>query len=72
MSLSVGEIRERLTPLKAELETALDMLADAVGAVELVRTKIRSAQSRCSHPNRFETCCMGETGWHCPDCGGKG
>lgn len=67
--LSIEEIRKRMAPLNAELEDAHDVLADAEGGVELVRTKIRSVQSRCSHPNKFETSCMGYTGWHCPDCG---
>lgn len=67
--LSIEEIRKRMAPLNAELEAARDVLADAEGGVELVRTKIRSVQSRCSHPNKFETSCMGDTGWHCPDCG---
>jgi tRNA(Ile2) C34 agmatinyltransferase TiaS len=67
--LSIEEIRKRMAPLNAELEAARDVLADAEGGVELVRTKIRSVQSRCSHPNKFETSCMGDTGWRCPDCG---
>lgn len=69
MSLPLEEIRKRMIPLNAELETARDVLADAEGGVELVRTKIRSVRSRCPHPNRYETSCMGDTGWHCPDCG---
>jgi len=69
MSLSIDEVRKRMAPLKVELEHARDVLADAQGGVELVVTKIRSVQSRCSHPNKFETSCMGDTGWRCPDCG---
>jgi hypothetical protein len=69
MSLSIEEIRRRMAPLNIELETALDILADAEGGVELVRTKIRSVQNRCHHPNKYVTSCMGDTGWRCPDCG---
>ena len=69
MSLTLEEIHNRMGPLKAELERARDVLAEAEGGVELVRTKIRSVQRLCSHPNRYETSCMGDTGWHCPDCG---
>ena len=69
MSLSIEEVRKRMAPLNAELEVARDVLAEAQGGVDLVRTKIRSVQGRCPHPNRFETSCMGDTGWHCPDCG---
>jgi hypothetical protein len=72
MSLTPEEIRARLVPLHAELEVARDKLAEAQGGVDLVRTKIRSVQSRCSHPRRFTTSCMGDTGWHCPDCGDGG
>jgi hypothetical protein len=72
MSLTIEEIRKRMVPLNAELEAARDVLAEAEGGVELVRTKMRSVRSRCSHPNRYETSCMGDTGWHCPDCGDGG
>lgn len=69
MSLSREEVRSRMAPLKAELERARDVLAEAEGGVELVRTKMRSVQNRCGHPKRYATSCMGDTGWHCPDCG---
>jgi len=72
MSLSLEEIRARMRPLNAELERALDVLAEARAGVELVRTKIRSVQERCRHPDKFETSCMGDKGWHCPDCGAGG
>jgi len=72
MSLTIDEVRSRMMPLKAELERARDVLAEAEGKVDLVRTKIRSVRNRCPHPNRFATSCMGDTGWRCPDCGAGG
>ena len=67
--LSREEVLKRMAPLNAELEVARDKLAEAQGGVELVRTKIRNVQQRCTHPNRYETSCMGDSGWRCPDCG---
>jgi hypothetical protein len=38
------------------------------GDVGIERAHIKKYQAFCKHPNGYRTSCMGDTGYHCPDC----
>ena len=48
-------IRERMRVLEQELDAE--------------RARIKVNQAYCRHPNGYPTSCMGDSGYHCPDCG---
>ncbi len=45
-----------------------EIRAEAEGEIGIHRAHIEKFRRFCKHPNRFETCCMGDSGWRCPDC----
>jgi hypothetical protein len=59
--------------IKAEHTRRMDAIsllnAEHEGAVGIQRAHLRRIQLLCSHPDKYETSCMGESGMRCPDCG---
>jgi hypothetical protein len=61
--------------LRARIEKAREEIKEARIARDYAEADLKAAiarrnalQNMCDHPNKFETSCMGEMGWSCPDC----
>lgn len=54
-----AEILEKIRKIK------LDAKVKTVG----LYAQLEGIQMQCKHPNGFETSCMGDPGYYCPDCG---
>jgi hypothetical protein len=58
--------REEIKRIRVELE---GQLARARFEVDRVIHSIDLLESICQHPEKYKVSHMGETCWHCPDCG---
>lgn len=45
-----------------------EIRAEAEGEIGIHRAHIAKFRGYCSHPDRYVTSCMGESGWRCPTC----
>lgn len=45
------------------------LMAEANSEVERIALEIRILHTRCEHPDKFKSSCMGESCMVCPDCG---
>lgn len=75
MPMPISAVRGKMT--QDEIRTEFhrrrdkirDLRADFEGAVGIERAHLNALEQKCRHPNGYQTSCMGETGYHCPDCG---
>ena len=61
-------IVERAKAAKDVVEEARAVVTIAEGEVDAARAKLRAVQQLCDHANGYQTSCMGESGFYCPDC----
>jgi nitrite reductase/ring-hydroxylating ferredoxin subunit len=55
--------------IKTKRDRLKEELADARMFVDEIRGKLEALRNRCTHPNKFNTSFMGDSGVKCPDCG---
>lgn len=61
-----AEIRRRYQEAKGQIEKAKLEYELAVGGP---RGVVDALTRICTHPAEYQTSCMGDLGWACPDCG---
>ncbi len=65
---TVDRVRIEIEELEPKLIAAKLKVAAAQGELAGVYAQRRVFQDMCDHPNGYKTSCMGDTGFHCPDC----
>ncbi len=54
--------------IQEEMDEKKAVVIIAQGEVKATRARLEAIQSLCDHPNGYATSCMGDSGYHCPDC----
>lgn len=60
-----SEIKLKSEQLQKDIKL---MRARHKGELTMLTAQLEVYQDICEHPNGYETSCMGETGFYCPDC----
>jgi hypothetical protein len=55
--------------IRAKYFVALAKVDEARVVLEVASAELQTVQIYCKHPDAYDTCCMGDNGRYCPDCG---
>lgn len=61
--------REKIEVIRDEIERQVCIREQAEAEIAAQYARLDYFQNRCSHPNGYQTSCMGDLGFKCDDCG---
>jgi tRNA(Ile2) C34 agmatinyltransferase TiaS len=66
--LSTEDVQE-IADIRAEIKKHLKLRDKAIAEMNACYARLEGYAHFCNHANGYETSCMGERGFKCPDCG---
>lgn len=60
---------EEMNVINSRIESHKDSINRYRAEIESDRARLEYYQNKCGHANGYQTSCMGDLGFHCPDCG---
>ncbi len=58
-----------MSTIKEDADAVRVRIRELRGEVTVEQARLRVVQARCEHPDKYRTSTMGDSGWHCPECG---
>lgn len=69
MTKTPDEIKSLAEPIRARIALIREKIVDLESELEGELARLRGVQRKCDHPRAYEKSSMGDSGFHCPDCG---
>lgn len=61
--------RQEIAEIREQIDAQLRVRNKASSEIQGCNARLRFYQLRCDHPQGYQTSCMGDLGFYCPECG---